>query len=425
MPDIELEHDLGRRLLRNMTMQSGSQGIGIVLGLVTTGVLVRHLGTESFGGFTYLFSFIYIFLALSDLGTTMTLVREIAQTPARTVEMVQNVLGLRLVLAIASVLVGWLVIALVPLPAAYKLSVRVFLLILPIQAFATPAVILQAQLRVGQGSLVEMANRLTGFTLMMLSVWSGHGLLFVTLSLVVGELVGAAAMCGLTYRVVRPWPRFDVAVWSRVLRVSLPLSGNSLLIAMLNKFDSLMLQALGNLTQVGHYGMAYRLPNLIERVPTLAMSTLFPVMSQLALRDPVALRRLYRRTLGWLLLLVVPILIGVVALAPVIVRVWFGADSAPVAPLLRVVILSTGLVYLGISAGNLLVALSLAKANFYIVAVATVVNLALNLVWIPRFGAMGAAWATVVGYGILSGSELVLAEVALARTIRAHEAAVL
>lgn len=403
-------------------MQSGSQAVSIVLGLITPFVLIPQLGVEAFGGFIYLFSFTYLFLALTDLGTGMTLVREIAQAPSRTVELVQNMIGLRLVLSTASVLIGWLVIAVLPLPAAYKLSIRVFLLILPIQVFATSGVVLLARSQIRRASLVETANRLTGFVLMMLSVWSGHGLLFVTLSLVCGEIMGAALICWFTYRIVRPTPRFDRAVWLRVMRLSLPLSGNNVLIALLNRFDSLMLQALGNLTQLSYYGMAYRLPSLVERVPTLAMATLFPVMSQLAVRDPVALRRLYRRMLGGLTLLMAVMLVGVMSLAPIIVRVWFGAEAAPVAPLLRVVILSTALIYLGISGGNLLVALSQPKLNFYMLAVATAVNLALNFVWIPRYGAMGAAWATVVGYGILSGCTLVLAELTLSRAITAHAA---
>ena len=421
-PDVDFEQGLGLRLLRNMTMQSGTQAVAIVLGLITPYVLIRHLDLESFGGFIYLFSFIYLFLALNDLGTSMTLVREIAQAPARTAEFVQNMIGLRLVLSTLSMLVGGLVIALLPLPATYRLSLRVFLLILPIQVFATPGVILQANLQMGRASLVELANRLTGFALMMLSVFSGHGLLFVTISLVCGEIVGASLICAMTYRVVRPRPRFDFAVWSRVVRLSLPLSGNSVLIALLNRFDSLMLQALGNLSQVAYYGLAYRLPNLMERVPMLAMATLFPVMSKLAVRDPVALRRLYRRMLGGLALLVIPMLAFVMTFASLIVRVWFGPEAAPVAPLLRVVILATALVYLGISGGNLLVALSQPKWNLYIVAAATTVNLALNFLWIPRFGAMGAAWATVVGYGVMSTGALVLAELALTRAIRHHAA---
>jgi len=419
--DTDLEHGLGRRLLRNLTVQSGSQIVVIMLGLMTTYVLARRLGPEAWGGFNYLFAYIYMFLALNDLGISYTLIREIAQVPERTEELVQNMLGLKLVLSLISVLVGWLVIALLPLPAAYKLAVRVFLLILPIQALATPGVILQARIQVARGTIADLANRLTGFVLMMLSVWWGHGLLFVTLSLVCGEMVGALTIIALTFQVAKPRPRCDPPVWAHMIRLSLPLSGSNLLVTMLNRFDSLMLQALGDLTQVGYYGAAYRLPSLFERVPQLAMTTLFPVMSQLAASDPRALRRVYRRMQRMMALLVLPMVFGVIWLAPFIVRVWLGPNFAPVAPLMRVVILATALVYLGISAGNLLIALNRPKANLYAMAAAVAVNLALNVLWIPQYRAMGAAWATVVGFGVLSGVGLVLAEIELERSVRRHE----
>ena len=423
MEDTDFAQGLGRRLFRNLTVQSGSQVLTIGIGFVSTFFLSRKLGTEAFGGFNYLFYFIYFFLAINDLGTSMTLVREIAQAPARTVELVQNVLGFRLAMAVASVLVGWLVIALVPLPAAYKLSLRVFLLILPIQAFSVLAVILQANLQLARGSVVELANRITGFVLMMLAVWSGHGLLFVTLSLLVGEAVGALVLVLLTYRVARPTPRFHAAEWARIVRVSLPLTGNTLLVTLLNKFDGLMLQAMGGLNQVGFYGAAYRLPNLFERVPQLAMVTLFPIMSRLGVSDPIRLRQVYRKMLGGLAALSVPMVLGVMWLAPYIVRVWFGINYAPTVPLLRVVILATALVYLAISGGNLLIALNQTQSSLYAMAPATVVNLVLNFFWIPRYGALGAAWATVVGFGVLCALTLIMAERALAKAIRAHQAA--
>lgn len=420
MADTDIDHGLGRRLLRNMTMQSGTQVIVVGMGIVTTGVLARKLAPEAFGGFNYLFSFIYIFLALNDLGTGLTLVREIAQAPARTVELVQNVLGLRLTLAVLAIAVGWVSVSVLPIPPAYALSLRVFLLILPIQAFSVLAVILQARLQMGRGSFAELANRFTGFALMMLSIWLGQGLLWVTLSLVCGEIVGALAVIALTYRVALPIPRFDVAIWRRILRSSLPLSGNGLLVALLNKLDTLMLQAFTDMTQVGYYTAAYKVPNLFERVPQLAMATLFPAMSRLAVSDPVALRRLYRKMLGGMLLLVVPMLVIVMWLAPFIVRWLLGFAYAPVVPLLRVVILATALVYIAISGGNLLIALNRSKVSLYAMAVATAINALLNVLWIPRYGTMGAAWATVVGYAVLCALTLVIAEMALTRAIRLH-----
>lgn len=425
MSGSDLERGLTGRLARNLTLQAGTQAVSIVLGLITTAVLARRLGPESFGGFTYLFSFIVMFQTLNELGTGLTLVREVAQAPHRMVELVQNVLGLRLVLAFASVALGYIALAVMPyvphvepLSPAYKLSLRVFLWILPIQAFSLPAVVLQARLQLGRGQIIDLANRLTGFTLMMLSVWSGHGLLFVTLSLVCGELAGAIVVIALTRHALPPIPRFNVAVWKHVLRLSLPLSGNNLLLQILNRVDQLMLQALRDLNQLAYYGLALKLPSLFERVPQLANATMFPVMSQLAVTDPQGLRRVYRKMLTTMALAIVPMTAAVMWLAPYIVPVWFGPGYDAVVPLMRVVILATALLYLAFWGGNLLIVLHRVHDSLGAMAAATAINLVLNVFWIPRYGALGAAWATVVGYGVLCVLTMLLAEAALRRVLR-------
>ena len=44
------------------------------------------------------------------------------------------------------------------------------------------------------------------------------------------------------------------------------------------------------------------------------------------------------------------------------------------------------------------------KANYYpaITLSAATLNVILNILWIPRFGIDGAAWATVAGYGLMA-----------------------
>ncbi len=424
MSDTDLERGLGRRLIRNLTAQSLTQVLVTLMGLVTTYVLTRTLDVASFGGFTYIFATIYIFLSLNDLGINITLVREIAQYPERTEELVQNVIGLRLVLALISVVVGWIVVGILAPPAAYQLATRVFFLILPIQAFAVPGAILQANIAIRRGAAIDIVNRTTGFVLMMLAVWMGQGLLFVTIALVCGEIAGALMVIALTRHVVAPRPRFDFAVWRRVMRTSLPLGGQSILIAILNRFDSLMLERLGGMQQLAFYGAAYRLPSLFERVPQLVMATVFPIMSRLAVSDPVALKRLYHRTLGGMALLAIPVAGGVIWLAPLIVGLWFPAVFESVGPLLRVVILATAVLFPGVCAGSLLIALNKPRANLLAGVVATALNIGLNFLWIPTHGAMGAAWATVVSLGVLCTMTIALAELALNRAVREHGVAV-
>jgi O-antigen/teichoic acid export membrane protein len=402
-----LEQGLGRRLARNLALQVASQGIAIVISIVTVAVLARRLEVEAFGGYTFLFTFIFFFLSFNDLGIPTTLLREITQAPARTEELVQNMLGLRLVMAAASIAVGWAVVFWLDLPPGYRLAQLVFLLILPIQAIGTQYVVLQSRIQIGRVLAAEVVNRVTGFAVMMAAIANGQGLLWVVVALVIGEAAGAALILAMTWRVVRPVPRFDTGVWRDVVRMSLPLSATTLLVAILNRVDMVLLQKMSptadvGLTRVAHYGSAYRVPNLSERVPQMMMGTIFPMMIAFAATDVAALRRLYWKSSMQLAAIALPMVGLVTAAAPYIVRVWMGPEYAPVVPLMRVLIWASALLYVALPAANLLIALRYQRINFWIMIPATVLNVVLNLILIPRFGALGAAWATVAAYAFLA-----------------------
>jgi O-antigen/teichoic acid export membrane protein len=381
-------------------------------------VLARRLEVEAFGGYNFLFTFIYFFLTFNDLGIPTTLMREITQAPERTTELVQNIVGLRLTLALASMMLGWSVVSWLDLPPAYRLPQLVFLLILPVQALATPIAVLQSRIQIGRAVAVELTNRLTGFVLMLVVLALGQGLLWVTIALVIGELAGSAVIWRMTWNVVRPRPRFDVAVWRRMLRMSLPLSGSSLMVAVLNRIDIVLVQRMApspevGLVRVGYYGSAYRVPNLCERVPLLMMNTILPMMFRFAATDVAALKRLHRKTTVQISLLAVPMVLVVWVSAPYVVRVWMGPDYLPVVPLMRALIWASALLYVTLPSANLMIALRRQHINFWLMMPAMAINVILNLLWIPAYGAEGAAWATVAAYAFLAVAFAVAAAIVI------------
>lgn len=415
------EHGLGRLLARNLTLQAASQGISIVISVITVAVLARRLDVEAFGGYNFLFTFILFFLSFNDLGIPTTLLREITQAPERTVELVQSIIGLKLVMALLSMLIGVAVVSWLNLPSAYRLPQLVFLLVLPVQAFATPHVILQSRIHMGRMVVAELANRVTAFAFMMTAILMGGGLLWIAVSLVFGEIAGTLAVVVLTWKFAAPVPRFDVAVWKHIVRLSLPLSATSLMVIILNRIDMVLLQKMSptsevGLARVGYYGSAYRIPNLFERVPQLIMGTVFPIMISLAATDAAALRRLYRKTIAQFAAAAVPVVAIVSFGAPYFIRVWMGPAYAPVVPLMRALIWASALLYVALPAANLLIALRFQKINFWMMIPASSMNVVLNIVLIPRYGAIGAAWATVASYGFLAVAYLIAVEVVLRAT---------
>ena len=415
---------LGRRLAGNVSAQTASFLLSALLGTITTMVLARWLGPARFGGFKFLFAFIYFFQTVNDLGINTTLVRDLSKSPERTRELVQHTLGLKLLLSMVSLGLAWAAAMLWPgLTREVRWSVAIFALILPVQAMTLPIVTLHARVLIARASLIEIVNRAAGFTGMMIAVLLGRGLIAVTGALVLGEIAGLLTVLALTRPFVTPRPAFGRALWMDVLRASIPLGMTGLLVSLVNRLDFLMLQLLGGdrgLEAVGYYGTAYQVTGVLERLPLFVMTTLYPVMSRLAASDPAGLAALYRRSLRNFSLIAVPMVAGVMLCAPLAVRVLGGERFAPAIAPLRILIWSTGCLYPAIVAGNLLIAMGRPQLNLRVWLVATPVNIALNLVLIPRFGASGAALSTVASFLIVLVASLVMASRALRQTMAHH-----
>jgi len=74
------------------------------------------------------------------------------------------------------------------------------------------------------------------------------------------------------------------------------------------------------------------------------------------------------------------------------------------------------LLYVALPSANLLIALRFQRINFWMMIPDTLLNVALNFILIPRFGALGAAWATVAAYAFLTIGYLVAVATVMPRT---------
>jgi O-antigen/teichoic acid export membrane protein len=88
--------------------------------------------------------------------------------------------------------------------------------------------------------------------------------------------------------------------------------------------------------------------------------------------------------------------------------------------LMRALIWASALLYVTLPAANLLIAMRFQQINFWMMIPATLLNVGLNLVLIPRYGAIGAAWATVAAYGFLAVGYLIAVEIVMPKAIEAR-----
>ncbi|MBN1423367.1 oligosaccharide flippase family protein [Candidatus Fermentibacteria bacterium] len=163
------------------------------------------------------------------------------------------------------------------------------------------------------------------------------------------------------------------------------------------RVDVLLLSALASLAEVGFYVAAFRIFSTLLLVPQSYGQILLPRMMK-----PGG-ERLLRRGIADTLAMGIALGLAAGAGASVAVRFLYGAGFDRAASVL--VVLAFGMVLASVdqAQGRALVARNRQGRDLAVLSVATVVNVWLNIILIPRYGAMGAAAATLLSLAVSVG----------------------
>lgn len=405
-------------VVRNLGIQTVTEGVAMLCGLAGTVIVSRHLDVAGFGAFNYAFAFMFLFLSLNDLGISSIVVRDIAQAPERAAEIIGSAMTLRLTIAAAVFALTLASIWLWPMDPALRAPLSLFALVLPLNALTVPGLLFQTAMRFDLIAVVTIVWRVGGLLLLAAGAVLGFGLTGLLGALLVADVIGIATTFVLARRLARFRPHVDRPQWARLLRSAAPIAVSLILVAVLNRVDFIMLEKMTSLEDVGLYGAAYRVTNMLEKFPILVMGTLYPVMSMLAVSDTARLRHVYRRALSRFGLVAVPLALVIGAIAPWLLATAFGETYRASAPALRYLVWSTAFLYVAMIGGYLLNSVRRSRDNVLALAAGAVLNIGLNAILIPSRGIEGAAMATAAGYALV----LVITLVAVERNFSREQA---
>ncbi|MBC7546017.1 MAG: polysaccharide biosynthesis C-terminal domain-containing protein, partial [Candidatus Sericytochromatia bacterium] len=220
---------------------------------------------------------------------------------------------------------------------------------------------------------------------------------------VMGSVIAALMTLPIAVWLVRDQLRgtFDWVDLKAMMRIALPLIPAGGAMWLMSLADRMVLNHWVDLAAIGYYGIGQKLTRVLS-VLAMAFGTAWsPFIIELHSTDPErarAIRAQLAPIYGTLLGAAAVLFTG---LAPELISLIVSPKYLPAAALVGP--LTLGLV--ASAFGSLLVSpIILAKATGYLavyMGIGGVVNLGLNLLLVPFWGALGSAWATVAGFVIL------------------------
>lgn len=165
-----------------------------------------------------------------------------------------------------------------------------------------------------------------------------------------------------------------------------------------NNIDTTMLGLIHGDYEVGIYGAAHKMSNLITQLVTSLLWVIMPRMSYyFAEGDYTAINKLLRKILGFNAFLGLPLAIGTIMISDDIILIMAGSEYVEAANVLRILMIGFIFTLFGGSfLGNSILLPSKRERTFMITCCITaVVNVITNYIFIPRYGAIAAAGTTV------------------------------
>jgi len=252
--------------------------------------------------------------------------------------------------------------------------------------------------RVGPAKFGVVLEKGLDCVLAVVLLRAGAGVQVVALVLLFGSVVG---MC---WQIVRVMRMIGIQlVWAPQVARDLMRSGVSFLVygvlgVIYYRIDTVMLSVFGTSAAVGVYGAAYRLLDTLMFVPGIVIGAVVsPMMSKYFVDDGHKLRLTVEKSTLAMLLCSIPATAGLLVTAPNIIGfVYHRHDFVGSDGVLQGLAMGLIALYLNTVLTTVLVSTGQERKLPIMAAVALVFNVGINLLLIPHFMAIGAAWATAL-----------------------------
>ena len=405
----------GSPLLRNLAYLAGGQLATWVLTAVWTLVVPRSLGPAGMGQLTIAWSAVAIVSVLCELGTGVLITRNIARDHSRAPALLAGGILLRVV----AIPIGWILVF-AYIAATHFDTTQILVLILAtaaMQVSLATGVIQAAFQGIERMEYLAYADVFSK-TLMTIAsialIVTGHGVVAIMgLSLSISVVV---------FVFVLRWSRAHfVVTWQAarhelitLIRGGLPFWATSLFLTAYIWIDSVMLGMMTSEAVVGWYGTATKLFAALLFIPAVLSTAWFPRLVAAFGQGHEQFRVALARVLNWTVILSLPIAAGMIAISHPLIALIYGPQFRESAGILAILGLLLPFTYLNIVASQGLNASNRQLTWTKIMAVATVVNLATNLVLIPFFqarwadGAIGASISLLLTEILMSVAALFL-----------------
>ncbi len=393
---------LSRQVGRNATVQlAGRLATSLLAFGVTALVLPRQLGESEFGVVAFYLTFYQFFASALDFGAGTIVVRDASRQRERAGRLIGALISLKARIALLAFAV--MVAAALVFDGAGTRTLIVILASLHLLAHAPAGA--AAIFHIDMDFRWSMGAQVLGQT-----AWAAGTLVLVAMRVEAPApyLLAYALLPMVNGGLVYLWARRRVDIAHDITRAertalwheAWPAGVGVVMAATYFSLDTIMLRPLAGEVAVAHYSAAYRIMTFALMLPVLFSQVIFPVFSRLwagragaSPGDPLLV--VFRRATRFLVGLGILFPATVPQVSREVLSIVYPSGYAAGAAALGILSGAIVCVFVAYPHVMMLLAAGLQRTMMVVATAGAVLNVGLNLWWIPWLGIEGAAWATL------------------------------
>lgn len=396
----------GRPVLKQYMVNTSWLAFGnviqLIVGLFMSILVARYLGPEKYGMLSYAVAFVGLFSVLSSLGQQSIVVKELAKQP----EHRDEILGTSAVLSIGGtmIMVGVLIMASLAIHQNHMTRILITIVLIG-YIFQIPAVIIwyfQAEVLSRYTVLSQMVQLAISAFIKLMLIWMHAPLVMFALVTVVDAIVLMSALAWIYSSRVGSFFSWSLSVAraKELLNQSWPLLLSGAAVMVQARIDQVMLGAMLGNSVVGQYSVAMKMIEAFGFIPVVICNSIAPEVTKWKSSGEQnyyhGLINLYRMMAILFFMVAIPLYF----FAEHIVVFLYGKSYQPAGILLALFSIRLFFTNFGVARSLFVVNNELLRYALVNSIIGATLNIILNYLLIPGYGAIGAIWATIISFAI-------------------------
>ena len=373
--------------------------VTFVFSFFTITIVARYLGPENYGKLSYVQSFTAIFSAFASLGLDQILYRELIKHPEKENQLLGTALVTKLFLGIITLITAVAVSLITNDDPILTWMIFIITLSFIIQPLGVVSHLFNAQVKSKYVAYATIATALLLPILKLVIVYLDQGILYFSALFTLEALIYSLIYIFIYLKIFQgnlfKWT-FSYLLLISLLKDSWPLLFASLSGYVYGRIDQIMIQFSLDSTNVGYYDVSVRLTEILAFLPGIILASLFPALINAKTKSHFEYRKRFFSLAAICLIISTSLTLVMFLTAPIIIAFLFGPEFEESINILRVYVWSTiGTVAYSLIQ-NYLIAENRTRFILSLSILGAVINITLNYLLIDTFGAIGAAFATLI-----------------------------